>query len=1028
MLQGRADIIRPYNGNPTNLMDPAGLDKYGHGRDKEEKGMKHGLKWMVFCLLALVIVLLPMREAKALEIISAKHTDEFFTPIDEFYSSHLKVIRFTYTITDQDLEACKNGNWADVKLNCNVYVKIWNEPDTEPSDYDAIPRSVEGRISGYTPPTCTQNGSITVYASYTASYDVNDTSSGSVDKLGHDWPDTWSLTEDGKSHTRACQRGCGESETFAHSGGTATCTEKAVCVKCGKPCGNPMGHDWALDTTKGDNGWEWAADGSSATAYLKCQRQGCAGAETTATDTAPQAGNTAYDPDTGKANVAYTATVTVDGKTFTRETTVSRDITIVNQTVGFYNYKHEIVSNGVDGSLSYNEIFSVCEPDVTEMIDQKINCHDVFAGWSELTLSEQSVVIDQDDVILRESYDTTAQYEALLVRVNMVPATCVAAGKEEYWTCETCGNKYSDEKGENKITEPAAIPIDQNAHDWDMDHWSFDGSKHWHVCKNGCTEKLNEADHSGGAATCTAKAKCDTCEQEYGDYAAHDWDTAWTTGDGKHWHKCKTPGCTAKNGEAEHSGGTATCQAKAKCAACGEEYGDKADHNWDTAWTTGNGKHWHKCKTQGCTEKNGEAEHSGGTATCQEKAKCASCGEEYGEKNPNNHAGPIVTVKGYAATCTETGLTDGKQCEACKAFTVEQETIAIDKDAHPADKIKDVKGKAATCTETGLTDGKQCEACKAFTVKQETIAIDKDAHPADKIKDVKGKVATCTETGLTDGKQCEACKAFTVEQEEIKIDPDNHAGSIVDVKGKAATCTETGLTDGKQCEACKAFTVKQEVIPAKGHVEATDAAVEPTCTETGLTEGTHCSVCGEVFTAQETIPALGHAFGAWQPYVQGRHGRGCYRYGYEMTARCTLITVSVGDESAVTLCPVCGYREGMKALTAVRGGKVKGAVPDGVLRVFVSEWDAAFRLMVIAFESDGRLVQPKGEVTVTLPAEIINGDSLALVGPEGEETPVDYETDGEKITFTLNFMSREGPLSALALKLLPKDYVIPQKE
>ncbi|MBQ1679205.1 MAG: InlB B-repeat-containing protein, partial [Oscillospiraceae bacterium] len=51
-------------------------------------------------------------------------------------------------------------------------------------------------------------------------------------------------------------------------------------------------------------------------------------------------------------------------------------------------------------------------------------------------------------------------------------------------------------------------------------------------------------------------------------------------------------------------------------------------------------------------------------------------------------------------------------------------------------------------------------------------------------------------------------------------------------------------------------------IPALGHVEVTDAAVEPTCTETGLTEGKHCSRCGAVFVEQEVIEALGHDYEA----------------------------------------------------------------------------------------------------------------------------------------------------------------------
>ena len=65
-------------------------------------------------------------------------------------------------------------------------------------------------------------------------------------------------------------------------------------------------------------------------------------------------------------------------------------------------------------------------------------------------------------------------------------------------------------------------------------------------------------------------------------------------------------------------------------------------------------------------------------ATCTEKGTlstvCQACGESVDVEIPalgHNE----TTVEGYAATCTETGLTDGKYCDACDTMTVEQTEI-----------------------------------------------------------------------------------------------------------------------------------------------------------------------------------------------------------------------------------------------------------------------------------------------------------------------------------------------------------------
>jgi len=165
-----------------------------------------------------------------------------------------------------------------------------------------------------------------------------------------------------------------------------------------------------------------------------------------------------------------------------------------------------------------------------------------------------------------------------------------------------------------------------------------------------------------------------------------------------------------------------------------------------------------------------------------------------------------------------------------------------------------IPGKAATCTETGLTEGKKCSVCGEILVAQEEIAaLGHTEKTTVEIVD-----ATCTEAGSKKTTiTCEIC-GETISETIEEIAALGHTEELI--PGKAATCTETGLTEGKKCYVCGEILVAQEEIAALGHTEEVIPGKAATCTETGLTEGKKCSVCGEILVAQEEIAALGHTY------------------------------------------------------------------------------------------------------------------------------------------------------------------------
>ena len=152
----------------------------------------------------------------------------------------------------------------------------------------------------------------------------------------------------------------------------------------------------------------------------------------------------------------------------------------------------------------------------------------------------------------------------------------------------------------------------------------------------------------------------------------HTYSTTWSTDETNHWHECSVCGdkkdlaahvdanndhncdvCDKKM--SDHTGGTATCKDKATCTICGQKYGELAAHNYKTEWSYDSGKHWHECSV--CGNKKDEAAHTPGAAATETTPQtCTTCG--YVIKEAIGHVHSYIeknTDAKYlksAATCT----------------------------------------------------------------------------------------------------------------------------------------------------------------------------------------------------------------------------------------------------------------------------------------------------------------------------------------------------------------------------------------
>ena len=328
-----------------------------------------------------------------------------------------------------------------------------------------------------------------------------------------------------------------------------------------------------------------------------------------------------------------------------------------------------------------------------------------------------------------------------------VPATCVATGTKGHQDCNRC-NRHYDESG-NEITD-LTIPTNDN-HDWNAWVSNLDGT-HTRTCKRDNSHKENGT-CSGGTATCTTKAVCEVCKTTYGDTAPHNTTKYNGKDSSGHWDTCST--CDNKFNFEAHTPDREKADETnpVKCTKCGfvitpaGHYEHTADSEWHNS--ADGTYHYHKCTQSGCSVTLDKADHSGGTATCENKAVCSVCGLEYGDKLGHDY-GEVKYTWTSDNTC--------KAERVCKhdSTHIESETVTA----------TGTTITAATCKEKGKMKYTATFVNTAFSMQEKEVDIDFAEHDFDTL--IPEVPATTTEFGVKEHKDCKVCgKHFDKDGNEI---------------------------------------------------------------------------------------------------------------------------------------------------------------------------------------------------------------------------------------------------------------------
>ena len=349
-----------------------------------------------------------------------------------------------------------------------------------------------------------------------------------------------------------------------------------------------------------------------------------------------------------------------------------------------------------------------------------------------------------------------------------------------------------------------------------------------------------------------------------------------------------------KDGAAHvHTGGTAYCNKKAVCTTCGKEYGnlDPTNHSAPkpNEWQGDDKEHWqvYSC----CNAIINKAAHVGGKATCKDRAVCTTCGAAYGGLGAHSFTEKVAEqYLKSAATCTAKAVYY-KSCTFCGEKGTE---------TFETGNVLDHDWDEPSYTWTAVTDGYMCVAsgkCKNCDADVSDIAT---------VTYAVKKAPTCLNAGTgTYTATFSAAYGFPAQTKDVLLPAIGHTWGT-------ATYTWTQTETGYTCTAKR--VCKNDPAHVESETVTGDYSVitEPTCLAAGLGR---CQVSFKADWAKDaskdvSIPALGHDWGKWTSNGDGTHTHVCKRdKTHTETVSCSGGTATCTKKAT---CAGCGGKYGEK--------------------------------------------------------------------------------------------------------------------